>query len=302
MLYLTHASRNILERVAAWGSPLPDSTVFKPDDCWALRRGRMHIVEENSNPTTLPIEHNHSLICPHITISGPADYLCVPLVAQGEALGLLHLRHLITPGQEKNNAKEWYDHLKRSRIHTIVDSLSLALANLILRSSLRQQSIRDPLTGMFNRRYLEETLDREILRAGRNQQTVGVIMLDIDHFKLFNDTYGHQAGDAMLTALGHFFSTHVRGEDIACRYGGEEFILLMPGASLEITKQRAEELLEKVRFVNVTFQGQSLRTITLSMGISIFPQNGSNGEALVQRADQALYRAKAAGRDQVVVA
>lgn len=303
MLYLFHASRNILDRAASWGAALPDPAVFKPDDCWGLRRGRIHIVEENRLSSTQS-ESVHALVCSHIIPSGPADYLCVPLVAQGEALGLMHLRHYVdvVPGEVGNDPGEWYTHSKRQRIHTIVDSLSLALANLKLRSTLRQQSIRDPLTGMFNRRYMEETLEREILRATRSGETVGVIMLDIDHFKQFNDTFGHQAGDALLAALGHFFLSHVRGEDVACRYGGEEFILLLPGTSLEHTCQRAEELREQVRYVNVAFQGQSLGTVTFSFGVSIFPRHGSTSELLIQAADQALYRAKLEGRDRVVVA
>lgn len=263
----------------------------------------MHVVE--SKPTK-----NHSsnvpqsLICPHIIQTEPSDYLCVPLIAQGEALGLLHLQHKDDSGKKDNleSRADWYGQAKKRRIHSIVDSLSLSLANLKLRSTLRQQSIRDPLTGMFNRRYMEETLEREILRAARNNEQVGVIMLDIDHFKQFNDTFGHQAGDVLLQSLGHFFLAHIRGEDVACRYGGEEFILLLPGSNIEKAKQRAEEMREKVRYMNVTYQGQTLGTITLSFGIAVFPEHGSTSDYLIQAADQAMYRAKLEGRDRVVVA
>lgn len=303
ILYLYHSSRNILDRAASWGPILPDTIVFKPDECWGLRRGKMHIVEaNNANPENPEI--NKSLICPHITPDGLADYLCVPLVAQGEALGLLHLRH--KEGQavfdEMGNVVEWYSLAKRQRIQSIIDSLSLSLANLKLRSTLRQQSIRDPLTGMYNRRYMEETLEREILRAARNHENVGVIMLDIDHFKVFNDTFGHQAGDILLQSLGQFFLSHVRGEDVACRYGGEEFILLLPGSDLDETCQRAEEMREKVHHMSVEFKGQALGKITLSLGVSVFPNHGTTPDVLIQTADQALYRAKAEGRDRVVVA
>ncbi len=192
--------------------------------------------------------------------------------------------------------------MKKQRINTIVDSLSLALANLRLRETLRQQSFRDPLTGLFNRRYMEETLEREILRASRAGEHVGVMMMDIDHFKQFNDTFGHQAGDAFLTALGHFFLTHVRGEDVACRYGGEEFILLLPGADMQTTCLRAEELREKVHYLNVEHVGQSLGTISLSFGVACFPEHGLVPDILVHAADQALYHAKQEGRDRVVMA
>jgi diguanylate cyclase (GGDEF)-like protein len=214
----------------------------------------------------------------------------------------MHLRHLVEEiNQDKASSVEWYDQFKRQRIQTITDSLSLALANLKLRSTLREQSIRDPLTGMFNRRYMEETVEREILRAKRNNEAIGVIMIDIDHFKLFNDTFGHQAGDALLTTLGHFFLSHVRGEDVACRYGGEEFILVMPGAKPEPTLKRAEDLREKVHNIDATFHGQSLGKVTLSMGVANYPANGTTLESLIQRADQALYQAKVEGRDRVVV-
>jgi diguanylate cyclase (GGDEF)-like protein len=247
---------------------------------------------------------NKTLICPHITPDGLADYLCVPLVAQGEALGLLHLRHKEGPAvfDETGNVVDWYGQTKKQRIQSIIDSLSLALANLKLRSTLRQQSIRDPLTGMYNRRYMEETLEREVLRAARNNETVGVVMLDIDHFKQFNDTFGHQAGDILLQSLGQFFLSHVRGEDVACRYGGEEFILLLPGSDLEETCHRAEEMRQKVHHMSVDFKGQALGKITLSFGVSVYPNHGATPDVLIQTADQALYRAKSEGRDRVIIA
>jgi len=292
-----------LDRAASWGLELPDTMIFKPDECWGLRRGKMHIVEADNSNADQP-EINKSLICPHITTEGLADYLCVPLIAQGETLGLLHLRHKEGPAvfDEQGKAEEWYNQAKRQRIQSIIDSLSLSLANLKLRSTLRQQSIRDPLTGMYNRRYMEETLEREVLRATRNNENVGVIMLDIDHFKDFNDTFGHQAGDILLQSLGHFFLSHVRGEDVACRYGGEEFILLLPGSNIEETRDRAEEMREKVNLLSVDFKGQALGKITLSFGVSVFPNHGTSPDILIQTADQALYRAKSEGRNRVVVA
>lgn len=302
-LYLFHSSRNILDQAASWGSALHDSLVFKPDDCWGLRRGKMHIIEADSTNFEQP-EIDHSLICPHVRPDGPADYLCVPLVAQSEALGLLHLRHKegVADTDDQGHHIEWYSQIKRQRIQSIIDSLSLSLANLKLQATLRQQSIRDPLTGLYNRRYMEETLDRELLRAARNHEPLGVVMLDIDHFKDFNDTFGHQAGDVLLQSLGHFFLSHIRGEDVACRYGGEEFILLLPGSTLEQTRIRAEEMREKAHHLDATFRGQSLGAISLSFGISIFPDHGTSPEILIQIADQALYRAKSEGRDRVIVA
>lgn len=299
-LYLVNSSRNLMDQAAAWGEPFEDPLIFKPDDCWGMRRGRLHIVEENS---ANHLEIHHSLICQHILARDvPADYLCLPLVAQGETLGLLHLRHISTSEEAAQKQGPWFGHEKRQRIRHIMDSLSLSLANLNLTETLRQQSIRDPLTNLFNRRYLEETLGRELLRAARNNENLGLIMLDIDLFKHFNDTYGHQAGDALLKALGGFFISNIRGEDIACRYGGEEFLLLLPGSSLAATEKRAEELRKKVHNLSVDFQDQTLPAVSLSFGIAEFPQHGATAAQLIQNADQALYKAKAEGRDRIVTA
>jgi diguanylate cyclase (GGDEF)-like protein/PAS domain S-box-containing protein len=167
---------------------------------------------------------------------------------------------------------------------------------------LQQQAIRDPLTGLYNRRYLDETLPREIRRAARQRQPVGVMMLDIDHFKAVNDRYGHAAGDTMLRTLGAFLSTHTRGEDIACRYGGEEFTLVLPGASLDDTRQRAEDIRAGVQRLEVDHAGQRLAPVTVSLGVAVVANEWGTAELLIRAADQALYQAKRAGRNRVVVA
>jgi diguanylate cyclase (GGDEF)-like protein len=169
-------------------------------------------------------------------------------------------------------------------------------------TSLRELSVRDQLTGLFNRRYLDETLEREVHRAARKQLPLGVIMLDIDHFKHVNDTVGHAAGDELLQVLGKLLYKQVRRADIACRYGGEEFVLIMPEASLDVTKERAEQLLEQVKHLRVEHKNHSLGIITISLGVAAFPNHGSTGEAVLKSADVALYRAKREGRDRVVVA
>jgi diguanylate cyclase (GGDEF)-like protein/PAS domain S-box-containing protein len=291
VLYLISASRNQVEAVATWGvSPAkPDATVFAPDDCWALRRGQPHVVEGGGS----------GLRCQHLSVPGPAAYMCVPMVAQGETVGVLHL--------QVTNERPDAAHLRLSVVQqqlarTVADSIALALANLKLRETLRQRSIRDPLTGLFNRRYLEETLEREIRRAARGERPVAIIMLDLDHFKLFNDSFGHDGGDALLRELGTFLWTHVRQEDIACRYGGEEFTLVLPDSSLEIARQRAEYLREEVKHLNVRHNGQPLGAISLSLGVAAFPGHGLTGEVVLKAADVALYLAKREGRDRVVVA
>jgi len=180
------------------------------------------------------------------------------------------------------------------------ERISLALANLRLREVLRGQSLRDPLTGLFNRRYMEESLERELRRAVRNNQSLALLMLDLDHFKRFNDTFGHQAGDTLLRAMGDFLIQRTRGQDAACRYGGEEFALILSGASAEAACRRAELLREDLKHLTVQQAGQVLGSVTLSIGISTFPGHATT-EELLHAADQALYRAKSEGRDRVIV-
>ena len=172
----------------------------------------------------------------------------------------------------------------------------------MLRETLYSQSVRDPLTGLFNRRFMEETLSREIRRAERHRQPLGVIILDLDHFKRFNDTFGHDAGDSLLREVGGFLKANIRGSDVACRFGGEEFFLILPESNLEDIHGKAEELRQKVSMLTVEHLGRSLGTITASFGVAVFPIHALTTTTLLRTADQALYQAKRAGRDRVVVA
>jgi len=298
-------SRNVVEVVTTWevsenGISVQTSPVFAPDECWALRRGRVHLVE------SLRLEP----LCEHVRAAErqPCFYLCVPMMAQGTALGVLHLQRcpsVVPPegGQTTmDGVPEWLSETKQRLAVTIGEQIALALANLSLREALRSQSIRDPLTGLYNRRYMEEWLERELYRAERAERSVGIIMLDLDHFKRFNDTHGHEAGDVVLRELGIFLKSRVRGGDVACRYGGEEFILLLPEVSLEETQQRAEELRNGVKNLAVRHRNQLLGTVTLSLGVAVFPEHGTAVEILMRAVDQALYRAKQAGRDRVMSA
>ena len=167
---------------------------------------------------------------------------------------------------------------------------------------LREQSVRDYLTGLFNRRYMEETLERELLRAERKKLSVGMIMLDLDNLKQFNDTWGHAAGDEILREVGSLLLRQVRGEDIACRYGGDEFILILPDATRAVTCGRAELICELARQFHLQFEGKSLAALTLSIGVAVFPEHGSTSTTVLRAVDAALYRAKREGRNRVVVA
>jgi diguanylate cyclase (GGDEF)-like protein len=245
-----------------------------------------YIVEESE--TDVPCNH----------IKDPQSgvlYACFPLFAKNEIIGLLHIRcgsHSSYETEKRTLFKETAE--------TLTALLSLAVSNLRLNEKLSMLSIKDALTGLFNRRYLEETFIRESVRAKRNKSSIGIIMADIDHFKKFNDIHGHAAGDAVLKQISHFLSTNIRGCDIVCRYGGEEFVLILPDANLENTFMRANTLVESIRKVQMDFNGTVLGPITMSMGVSAYPEKGEKLEELLRVADAALYRAKQEGRDRVV--
>ncbi len=294
-LFVFDSSRNFLDAVATWGDALMGERLFAPADCWGLRRGRAYHIE---NPRI-------GVICRHLEQSDKAGangnalrlaggYVCAPMIAQGEALGVLHLQS----HSAQDQLSEWQQRL----LARAAERVALALANLQLRETLRAQSIRDPLTGLFNRRYMEESIERELRRAHRKHSSVGIIMLDIDRFKRFNDTFGHDAGDTMLRELGAFLRSHIRGEDIACRYGGEEFILILPETAREAARQRAEHIRKEVKHLTVEYHRQPLGAITFSLGVAIFPDDGATAEMVMRAVDAALYRAKQAGRDRVQVA
>jgi diguanylate cyclase (GGDEF)-like protein/PAS domain S-box-containing protein len=289
-LCLTSSSRDMVEAVEMWGDPAPTERVFTPSDCWALRRGRPHQVNDPQP----------GLMCAHVLRPQSANYLCVPMMARSEALGILHLRHAGETGQQGALWQPSNEHKQQLAV-AVADQIGMALANLRLRETLRNMAIRDPLTGLFNRRYMEESLERELRRADRRKTTVGVIMFDIDHFKDFNDIYGHDGGDALLRELGSFVKTRTRGEDIACRYGGEEFVYVLPESSLVDTQNRAEQLRQEMKQIKVYHLGKALNNISISLGVCAFPEHGLTAETILKTADTALYRAKNEGRDRVVV-
>ncbi|OFW66546.1 MAG: hypothetical protein A2Z12_01990 [Actinobacteria bacterium RBG_16_68_21] len=285
-VWITNASRNLLERVARWGERSEGAlATTEPHTCWAMRGGRSHSYDPGGS----------GLQCGHFE-SPPTRSLCIPLKGSGEALGML-----TTWAGSYIDDTTWSAYLRR--VATMAEVLSMGLANLGLRESLRSQSIRDPLTNLFNRRYMEETLERELARAVRHGAPVGLIMLDVDNFKRFNDEFGHRAGDDALLKIGALFTKTIRAEDVACRYGGEEFTVIMPGAPLEATTQRAVEIGRAVK--EIVFEepsGARLGDLSLSMGVAVFPDHGDTLEVLVRAADMAMLAAKQAGRACVRVA
>jgi len=288
-VFACSSSRNLIEAVARWGpAPQNSAGVFAIEECWALRSGRAHVVEDTrSGP-----------VCTHLPTPPPGAYLCTPLVAQGDALGVLYVGFLARGRLAPVPLTE----AKRRLAAAVGEQVALGLANVKLREVLRSQSIRDPLTGLFNRRYMEETLEREVRRAQRAGRPMAVLMLDLDHFKRVNDDSGHDAGDALLRELGTLLIRNLRREDVACRYGGEEFVLVLPEASLEDAERRAEELREEIKRLRVSDKGRLLGPLTASFGLAAYPEHGLAGDMLLRAADTALYRAKREGRDRVMVA
>lgn len=282
-LFITSNSQSNVEAMTVWGDDLQSEMSFAPGECWAMRRGRIY-QGKSSSP---------GLNCRHIKKPFVGRYIEIPMVASGEMIGVLHIEE-----REETLPLETIQDLA----HSLAEHLSLSLSNLKLRETLRTQSIRDALTGLFNRRYMEESLTREIPRATRKNTPVGIIMLDIDHFRDFNDTYGHDAGDVVLREIGAKLQSQVRGEDITCRYGGEEFILILPEANQEVTVQRAERIREAIKSIRVEYRRQPLGVISISLGVAIFPEHSSTVEGILKKADEALYHAKHNGRDRVEVA
>jgi len=277
-----NSSRDLLEVAASWSDCQFPGTTFVPEDCWALRTGHVHLVATGDSTAE----------CRHV-VSGQGAYACLPLMSQGGAIGVVHLQ-IIHSGALLEAAM--------LMANMFAEQVGLSVANLRLREALRDQSIRDVLTGLFNRRYLEETLEREIRRAVRSEHELGVLMLDLDHFKKFNDTYGHEAGDTVLRETAAFLTRSVRAEDIVCRFGGEEFVIILPMADIQATQARAERIRSKLRELTILHQGKAVGMVTVSVGIAELPQHGASPKTLLEAADAALYRAKREGRDRVVVA
>lgn len=278
-LYAHNNSRNLLVRLASWGvgDALPEN--FGPDDCWALRLGQGHVVLGDGREVT----------CRHATANKGA-YRCEPLLAGGEVIGLLFLQGII--GSEE-----------AFRLAALGENIASALVNHRLQRDLKEQTVRDALTGLHNRRYLEEALHLEIARAARAGSSLTFVMCDIDHFKRFNDEFGHDAGDAVLQLVGAAMREHFRDGDVACRFGGEEFAIIAPGATAEELLPRIERLRANIADLRPRQGTKLLGQVSMSFGLSEWHAAfGRENAPLIADADAALYRAKRAGRDRAIVA
>jgi diguanylate cyclase (GGDEF)-like protein len=291
-IFLVNSSRSAIERVVSWDPNPSSDRVFAPDACWALRRGRMHRAGgDRLGPD-----------CGHVAPGDTGEYVCIPMMGQGEALGLLHVR--LPPDQGTMVQADLRAAMDESRVRTtiaVTEHIALALANLRLRETLRMQAIRDPLTGLFNRRYMEESLGREVARAERSSNQLSAVMIDLDNFRHYNESFGHAAADVALRETCKLLREMVRPEDIACRFGGEELVLIMPDTSVEQAVKPAEEYRLAVANQKLQYQGASLGTVTASFGVAAFPRHARSGDELLCAADDALYQAKRAGRNCVCV-
>jgi diguanylate cyclase (GGDEF)-like protein/PAS domain S-box-containing protein len=291
-IYLSGPAGGSLEAFASWNnSNLQTTESFERQECWALRRGRPHIFGSSST----------SIRCAHVKDKEPVGTICAPMVGQGQSLGVFHLAWPETNSVPSTALRE-----KRQNLATgVADIIALAISNVRLREALKDQTIHDPLTGLYNRRYLEDSLHREICRARRTGISVGIIMLDVDNFKQFNDSFGHPIGDQLLRALGTYLKGLVRPEDIPCRFGGEEFTLVLPGASRDIAYERAEKArkgFRNLRLNDTLDFGAAAETISLSGGVAVYPEDGDDAGQVLKAADRALYRAKTGGKDCVMLA
>ncbi len=283
ILYLPDPTSDQLANQYSWGSFTDSNDSFLPEECWSLRKGR-NVDWSIASPT---------FRCKHLSPSFTGDYLDIPLYGENDLLCLIHLQRA---------DGNFYQEGTLELIRMVVDNLQLSLANLNLRDTLHQQSMRDPLTGLYNRRFLDESLNREVHQAKRSKRVIGVILLDVDHFKSYNDEFGHEAGDLILKSLADTFQSNIRKGDIPCRVGGEEFLLLMPETTEQATIERAETLRQLASETEVMYKGKPLKSITISLGVSFFPRHTSKPEELIQKADAALYKAKRNGRNRTEVA
>ncbi|MGA7629903.1 MAG: sensor domain-containing diguanylate cyclase [Terriglobales bacterium] len=298
---LLSASGNRVQSAAEWGMLFPADQIFTPEECWALRRGRTHAQSGGGKNGR----------CTHLRGEGPS--VCIPLIANGEAIGILaiqeddRLHHPPSPSALDADVDSDAFARRRQLATTVAEHIALAVANVNLKEALRLQAIRDPLTGLYNRRYMQEFLERELHSARRKRRPLSVIMLDLDHFKRYNDNFGHSAGDQALAAVGEMLLRTVRAEDIACRYGGEEFTLILPECPLSEATVRAEEIrkgIKEYHFQQVQPErpDRPAAKLSCSIGVAAFDETTDRVDLLLKFADDALYQAKRAGRDRVVVA
>ena len=281
-LYLADAPGGQLELKASWGPVVASRASFDPADCWAIRDGETYLTAGASD-----------IACRHLEQPLAAPSLCVPVMGQGRALGVLLLQ---------DRAQSGVLAALRPVAANFANQIGLALANMQLQETLRNLSVRDALTGLFNRRYMEESLQREIATAKRKSRQLGVALCDLNQFKRFNDNHGRDAGDYALRQIAELIVRHIRSSDIACRYERDEIVIILPEAPLAGVVMRARQLRDAIYALDLEHFGKPLEKISASFGVSLFPDHGQTAAELLQQAQRALASAKEFGNDRVQVA
>lgn len=282
-VYVYSNSRDVLDGCASWNGGTHKAHIH-PEGCWGLRRGRTYQYGASEI----------DFVCEHAEPHDGRPYFCFPILAHGETVGLLHLR--------AHEGSQEVFHSNRKLAQLCAEQISMAIANVRMRDQLHDQSVRDPLTGLFNRRHMTDTLRKSISRSQQTGAPLSLIAVDVDHFKKFNDTHGHDAGDMVLRAVGSALEQGCDRDEVACRVGGEEFMLILPDNTPEVAMTRAEQLRQAVEAVSVRYGDKSLPRITISAGVAHYPAHGTMPQDLMRASDDALYVAKDKGRNQVQVA
>ncbi|SFO03711.1 diguanylate cyclase [Sphingomonas sp. OK281] len=286
-LFLLDTTRNVYVAGCSWLDPAHSTVEFSPFACWGVRRGAAH----------RPSGDAFDVPCDHIVGDALPDSVCLPLVGQNGMLGLLYFE------RRDDTDRPTLDQVGLNDVYLqmLAENIGLALDNLRLREALRSLAMADPLTMLPNRRQLDDVLARTLVDAERNGTPVSCAMIDIDHFKRFNDDHGHDAGDAVLRAVGATLKDAVRDANLVFRYGGEEFLLLLPGLTADVAADRAEDIRARIGAMRVQYEGRDLGPVTVSIGVAGAPLH-ADWQSVVQTADAALFRAKQAGRNRVLPA
>ncbi len=277
-LYILDREAWHMRCAAEWLSPQGKADPFHPDECWAVRRGQSHP----------PVQGEPDITCYHLPESCQDHTLCIPLIAQGEAIGLLSFQNL-----SDNSAPS------RAYLELMAEALGLALANQRLRDALLEKALYDPLTGLRNRHHLEDTLRTQMSQAVHNQESISCLMIDIDHFKSINDRFGHEAGDGVIKSIAAIIQRVVHDHGMAFRYGGEEFLVLLAGMDEEVANRFATDIYNGVRELTLSFGVSDIGHVDVSIGVASYPQHAQS-DNLLRAADVALYRAKELGRSRIV--
>jgi len=281
-LYVAQEPAGHLELSAQWGQGTERCSHFAPTDCWAIRRGEAYLAAGSAD-----------LACAHLRRPPLAPSLCVPVMGQGTVLGVLLLEDYAQSGVLAS---------MRAAARQFAGQIGLALANMRLRDTLRNLSVRDPHTSLFNRRYMEESLNREIATAQRKSRPLAVAICELNQFERFKASFGGDAGDYALREIAQLISKQIRSSDIACRYGKAEIALVFPEAPLEGVLMRANQLREAIFALELEHFGRRLDHLSVCIGVALFPQHGRTSAELLRQAEAALAGAKVIGNDRVQLA